>query len=44
VKAEVIAAIGSDSSAPMLGAADVALVGDWRQLLEPLLERLRDSL
>src|SRR6185437_2354666 len=38
VKAEVIVAVGSDESAPMLGAADVGLAGDWRELLPPLLE------
>ncbi len=33
VKAGAIAAIAADASSPMLDAADVALVGDWRRLL-----------
>ncbi len=38
VKAAVIAAINRDAGAPMLHAADVGLVGDWRNLLPPLLQ------
>jgi electron transfer flavoprotein alpha subunit len=38
VKADVIAAIDSDAGAPMLQAADVALAGDWRELLPALLD------
>jgi len=37
VKAAVIAAVNADGSAPMLRAADVGLVGDWRELLPALL-------
>jgi electron transfer flavoprotein alpha subunit len=37
VKAAVIAAVNSDGSAPMLQAADIGLVGDWRELLPTLL-------
>jgi electron transfer flavoprotein alpha subunit len=37
VKADVIAAINRGADAPMLHAADVGLVGDWRDLLPPLL-------
>ncbi len=37
VKANVIAAINADRQAPMLAAADLGLVGDWRDLLPPLL-------
>ena len=37
VKADVVAAINRDADAPMLGAADVGLVGDWRELLPSLL-------
>jgi electron transfer flavoprotein alpha subunit len=37
VKAAVIAAVNSDGSVPMLQAADVGLVGDWRELLPALL-------
>jgi electron transfer flavoprotein alpha subunit len=38
VKANVVAAIAADRSAPMLGAADIAVVGDWRAVLPSLLE------
>jgi electron transfer flavoprotein alpha subunit len=37
VKAAVLAAINADGSAPMLRAADVGVVGDWRELLPALL-------
>src|SRR5205823_4468752 len=37
VKAGVIAAIASDAGSPLLAAADVALVGDWRELAPALL-------
>ena len=37
VKADVVAAINRDADAPMLRAADVGLVGDWRELLPTLL-------
>jgi electron transfer flavoprotein alpha subunit len=37
VKAAVIAAVNGDASAPMLHAADVGIVGDWRELLPALL-------
>jgi electron transfer flavoprotein alpha subunit len=40
VKANVVAAIGVDRSAPMLAAADVAVVGDWREMLPSLLEAI----
>jgi electron transfer flavoprotein alpha subunit len=40
VKANVIAAIATDRSAPMLAAADVAVVGDWREVLPSLLEAI----
>ena len=40
VKAGVIAAIAADPSSPLLAAADVGLVGDWRELAPPLLEAL----
>jgi len=40
VKANVVAAIAADRSAPMLAAADVAVVGDWREVLPPLLEAI----
>ena len=38
VKADVIAAINSNADAPMVRAADVGLLGDWRDLLPALLE------
>jgi electron transfer flavoprotein alpha subunit len=37
VKSNVIAAINMEPEAPMLEAADVGLVGDWRELLPALL-------
>jgi electron transfer flavoprotein alpha subunit len=37
VKAAVIAAVNADGSAPMQRAADVAVAGDWRELLPALL-------
>jgi electron transfer flavoprotein alpha subunit len=40
VKAHVIAAINSDREAPMLQAADVGVVGDWREALPVLLGAL----
>jgi electron transfer flavoprotein alpha subunit len=40
VKAQVIAAIAADASSPLLEAADVGLVGDWRELAPALLVAL----
>jgi electron transfer flavoprotein alpha subunit len=40
VKARVIAAIASDPESPLLPAADVGLVGDWRELAPALIEAL----
>jgi electron transfer flavoprotein alpha subunit len=40
VKAGVIAALNANERAPIFGAADVGLVGDWRQTLPPLVESL----
>jgi electron transfer flavoprotein alpha subunit len=40
VKAGVVVAINEREDAPMLSAADVALVGDWRDLLPALHERV----
>jgi electron transfer flavoprotein alpha subunit len=40
VKAGVIAAVNAAPDAPMLAAADVALAGDWRQLVPPLVDAL----
>jgi electron transfer flavoprotein alpha subunit len=37
VKADVIAAVNADAAAPMQRSADVALAGDWRELLPGLL-------
>jgi electron transfer flavoprotein alpha subunit len=41
VKANAIAAINADRQAPMLAAADVGLVGDWHDLLPPVLRATR---
>jgi electron transfer flavoprotein alpha subunit len=38
VKSAVIAAVNRDANAPMLEAADVAVVGEWRDALPALLE------
>src|SRR5439155_19611544 len=40
VKANVIAAVNADRSAPMVTAADVALIGEWRDVLPRLLGAL----
>jgi electron transfer flavoprotein alpha subunit len=40
VKANVVAAIEADRAAPMLSAADVAVTGDWREVLPALLDTL----
>jgi electron transfer flavoprotein alpha subunit len=40
VKANVVAAIAADRSAPMLAAADVAVIGDSRDVLPSLLEAI----
>jgi electron transfer flavoprotein alpha subunit len=40
VKAGVIAAIAADADSPLLAAADVGLVGEWRELAPALLEAL----
>ena len=37
VKANVVAAVGADPGTPMMSAADVALTGDWREVLPELL-------
>lgn len=38
---EFVVAINSDPQAPILAVADLALVGDYREILPPLLEELR---
>jgi electron transfer flavoprotein alpha subunit len=43
VKASVIVVL-KRSDAPVRGTADVAVVGDWRETLQPLIEGLRDTL
>jgi electron transfer flavoprotein alpha subunit len=40
VKASVIVAVHPDPGSAMLGAADVGLIGDWRELLPPLAQAL----
>jgi electron transfer flavoprotein alpha subunit len=37
VKANVVVAVGSDRAAPMMSAGDVAVLGDWREVLPALL-------
>jgi electron transfer flavoprotein alpha subunit len=44
VKAGVVVAINEREDAPMLSAADVALVGNWRELLPALHERVAPHL
>jgi electron transfer flavoprotein alpha subunit len=43
VKADVIVALNADPDAPMLRAADVGVVGDWRDLLPGLLAAVGTS-
>ena len=40
VKANVVAAVSADRSAPMVSAADVAVTGDWREILPALLNSI----
>ena len=40
MKAGVIVALDADADAPMVRAADVALLGDWRETLPALVEAL----
>jgi electron transfer flavoprotein alpha subunit len=40
VKANVIAAVSADRGAPMIAGADVAVIGDWRELLPAVLGAL----
>ncbi len=40
VKANVIAAVNADRGTPMVAAADVAVIGDWRNVLPELLAAL----
>jgi len=40
VKANVIAAVNADRGTPMVAAADVAVIGDWRDVLPELLAAL----
>jgi electron transfer flavoprotein alpha/beta subunit len=42
VKAAVIAAVSSDASSPMFDAADLALTGDWRELVPALLDSVAE--
>jgi electron transfer flavoprotein alpha subunit len=44
VKAGVVVAINERDDAPMLAAADVALVGDWRELLPAIHARVAPHL
>jgi electron transfer flavoprotein alpha subunit len=40
VKANVIAAVNAERSTPMVAAADVTVIGNWRDVLPALLEAL----
>ena len=40
VKANVVAAVSADRGEPMVSAADVAVIGDWREALPALLATL----
>jgi electron transfer flavoprotein alpha subunit len=42
--ADTVLAINPDQSAPMFAAADVGIVGDWREVLPLLVDALRDQL
>jgi electron transfer flavoprotein alpha subunit len=42
--AETVLAINPDQSAPIFDAADVGIVGDWREVLPLLVDALRDQL
>ncbi|HEX2045135.1 MAG TPA: FAD-binding protein [Gaiellaceae bacterium] len=44
VKAGVIAALNANERAPIFRAADVGLVGDWRETLPPLVDGLEGKL
>ncbi len=44
VKAAVIAAFSADEGSDMLAAADVALVGDWRELLPALVDKVSGTI
>ena len=40
VKANVVAAVSADRGDPVMSAADVAVIGDWREVLPELLATL----
>ncbi len=42
--ATTVLAINPDQSAPIFDAADVGIVGDWREVLPRLVDALRDQL
>jgi electron transfer flavoprotein alpha subunit len=44
VKANVITAISADAASPLLEAADVGIVGDWRDVLPSLADALAGTL
>jgi electron transfer flavoprotein alpha subunit len=41
---EVVVAINSDPKAPIFEVADIGIVGDFREILPPLLEEIRHRL
>jgi electron transfer flavoprotein alpha subunit len=44
VKAGVIVALNKNKQAPIFKAADVGLVGDWREMLPPFVDALEDRI
>jgi electron transfer flavoprotein alpha subunit len=43
-ESELVVAINSDPKAPIFEVADIVIVGDYREILPPLLEELRQRL
>ncbi|MBU4232493.1 MAG: hypothetical protein L6277_12570 [Desulfobacterales bacterium] len=41
---ELVVAINSDPKAPLFEVADICIVGDFREIMPPLLEELRHRL
>ncbi len=41
---EVVVAINSDPKAPIFEVADICIVGDWREIIPPLIEEIRQRL
>ena len=43
-ESELVVAINSDPQAPIFEVADLVIVGDYREILPPLLEEIRQRL